>query len=76
MVPEKQGRYAVTLLPAAAVFALGLTVTPTPISTVPGHAVIPELNCVVEAADPHRVQDLKLELAKLASVNVVRPPTE
>lgn len=76
MAPDKQARYAVTLLPAAAVYSLGLTVTPAPIPAVPGHAVIPELNCVVEVADPRRVQDLKFELAKLASANVVRPPKE
>ena len=76
MAPEKQGRYAVTLIPAAEVFGLGLTVTPAPIPTVPGHAVIPELNCVTETTDSMRVQNAKLKLAELATANVVRPPTE
>ena len=76
MAPEKQGRYAVTLIPAAEVFGMGLSVTPAPIPTVPGHAVIPELNCVFEVAEPMKAQELRLKLAELATANVVRPPME
>jgi hypothetical protein len=76
IAPAKRGKYAVALVPAAAVFALGMTVAPAPISTVPGHAVIPELNCVSDVADADRLQDVKFQLATLATANVVRPPTE
>ena len=43
MAPEKQGRYALALLPIADILSLGLTVQPAKIEKVPGHAMLPEL---------------------------------
>ena len=71
IAPVKRARYAIVAIPASAVFALGMTVVPDPIPDVPGHAVIPELNC--GSADTISTADRLLALAELASTVVIRP---
>lgn len=44
IAPEKRDKYALALLPVSELLMLGLTVQPAKIDTIPGHAVIPELN--------------------------------
>src|SRR4051812_42616149 len=46
LAPDKRSLYAIAAVPVAELTALGLTVQPARIDTVPGHAVIPELNAV------------------------------
>ncbi|MBA4067590.1 MAG: hypothetical protein C0501_28575 [Isosphaera sp.] len=71
---EKRDGYAVVLLPVADLAALGLTVQPAKIDTVPGHAVLPELNITDWKADKPRWRVVQKELARIASARVVRPP--
>jgi hypothetical protein len=55
---------------------LGLSVKPEPISEVPGHAVIPELNAVDYQANRPFWRTVQKQLAELASMDVVyRPAT-
>ncbi len=70
IAPDKQSRYAIVAIPASAVFALGMTVVSAPIRTIPGHAVIPEMNSA--SAGTISTADRKLALAELASTAVLR----
>ena len=70
IAPAKQSRYAIVAIPACAVFALGMTVVSAPIATIPGHAVVPEMNSA--SADTISTADRKLALAELASTAVLR----
>jgi len=55
---------------------LGLTVNPEPAAVGPrGHAVIPELRWQVYASQKDLCKPLLVELAKLASANIVHPPS-
>jgi len=71
---EKREKYGIALLPAGEIFRLGMTVLPAPITIVLGHAVIPELNSLRLASVPIECQAIQMELAKLASANIVRQP--
>lgn len=71
---DKRDRYAVVLLAVADLLALGLTVRLGRIDTVPGHAVLPELNVVDWKADKARWRVVQTRLAALASKYIVRPP--
>lgn len=75
MAPDKRDRYAVVMLPVSEIERLGLTVQPAKIDTVPGHAVLPELNIVAWKADRARWRKVQQELAVIASRYVVRGPT-
>lgn len=72
---EKRSRYAIVMFSASEIFNLGLTVLPAVIESVPGHAVIPELNCVRKVADPDACQNIQMAMAQFASANIVRAPT-
>lgn len=71
---EKRDRYAIALLPVSELKKLELTVKPSKIDKVAGHAVIPELNIVDVKADKDKWRDVQKALAALANKNIVRPP--
>ena len=71
---EKQPGYGITLIPVAELLRIGMSVIPTPIPAVPGHAVIPELNSDRLKAERKTCQDLQMAIAVLASADVLRPP--
>lgn len=73
MRPEKRGGYAVALLPVAELTALGLSVRRARIDTVPGHAVIPELNIVAVDGDRIRWKTVQIALAQIAARNLIPP---
>jgi hypothetical protein len=75
IAPEKRGKYAIAAIPVVELTALGLTVQPAKIETVPGHAVLPELNTDAVAADDQRWAAVREQLAKVASRNLIRHPT-
>ena len=71
---EKQPKYAIAVLPVVDLSTLGLTVQPAKIETVPGHAVLPELNIVNYQADKPRCKTVQKQLAEIASRNIVHRP--
>ena len=72
----KRDLYAIVSLSVADLTSLGLSVLIAPITTLPGHAVLPELNSVVVKSDPRWTASVQQSLAELASHNVLRTPTE
>ena len=74
IAPEKRERYALAALPVTELAALGLTVLPAKIETVPGHAVLPELNAGAVADDAPRWAVIRERLARIASQNILRQP--
>ena len=73
MLPEKRDGYAIAVIPVAELLALGLSVKPAKIESVPGHAVIPELNITAVKADRTRWKALQLQLVALATKNLIPP---
>lgn len=71
---DKRDKYAIAVLPVAAVLALGLTVNPAKIAAVPGHAVLPELSAPSCKADKARCKTLQKKLAEIASLAIVHRP--
>jgi len=76
MAPEKRDRYALALLPVSELLLLGLTVQPSPIKSVLGHAVLPELNIVSTKADRPHWRTIQKSLAIIASKYTLRSPLE
>ena len=76
IAPEKRDKYALALLHMAELTAIGLTVEPAKIDTVPGHAVIPELNAALATTDPQKCLDVQKKLAVLAAKNLIPPAGE
>lgn len=74
-VPEaKRNLYYIARLRVVDLKALWLTVVPRPVAGLTGHAVIPELNWHSYQKDRFRLKPVQLQLAKLASQDVVREP--
>lgn len=73
MAPEKRGRYAIALLPVAEILALGLTVEPARIESIPGHAVLPELTIDFHTSDKAKCRELQRKLATIAARSVIQP---
>lgn len=73
IAPDKQGKYALSLIAVAELAAIGLTVQPAKIDTVPGHAVIPELNNSLAATDAKTCLEIQKKLAALAAKNLIPP---
>jgi len=72
----KQKEYYVVRLAVQDLLKLGLTVVPEPDPDgPPGHAVIPELNWPAYQAEKARLKGVQLELAKLASADIVHRPS-
>lgn len=72
-VPEaKRGTYFVVRVPVEGLIALGLTVTDEP-TTLPGHAVIPELARPGREANRPWANEVQAKLAAMAEV-VYSPP--
>lgn len=74
---EKRARYGIVRVPVAALGGLGLSVSASPIDTVAGHVVIPELNSTAFQNAAHKAFFVatQLALAKIASDNIVHRPT-
>ena len=68
---EKRDRYQLARLRATDLAELGLSIKPEPIETVPGHAVIPELNATAYAANRLASKVLQKRLAELASRQII-----
>lgn len=75
MAPEKRDRYAITVIPIAELLAPGLTVKPAKVDTVPGHAVLPELNITAVKSNRLWWKELQLKLVELAAKHLI-PPAE
>lgn len=76
-VPDaKKDDYFVARLTVAELTRLGLTVMPEPDPNgPPGHAVIPELSWDAYQADKQRWKVVTVELARLASADIVHRPS-
>ncbi len=73
---SKRNDYYVARLAVQDLHRLGLTVVPEPDPSGPlGHAVIPELSWQAYQADKQRLKVLQVELAKLASAEIVHKPS-
>ncbi len=74
--PAKAKDYYVARLSAGELRKLGLTVEPDPVpGGPPGHAVIPELSWPAYQAQKQRWKPILVELAKLASADIVHQPS-
>ena len=73
MLPEKRGGYAIAVFPVSELYALGLSVMPAKIDSVPGHARIPELNFAAVSADTSAWKVIQLALAQIAARNLILP---
>jgi hypothetical protein len=72
----KRNEYYVARLAVRDLRALGLTVVPDPQPDGPaGHAIIPELSCQAYQTDKRRLKQVQLELARLASAEIVHRPS-
>ncbi|HET6572850.1 MAG TPA: hypothetical protein VFG68_04550 [Fimbriiglobus sp.] len=76
IAPEKQPRYAITIVSVTELVSLGLTVKPARIETAPGHVVIPELNSINAKVEKKRLEAIQIRLAEIANQNLVRRPLE
>jgi hypothetical protein len=73
--PDKSKGYYVARLYVRDLHSLGLTVVPDPLpSGPPGHALIPELNVAAYRAHKVRWKQILIELARLASADIVLRP--
>jgi hypothetical protein len=74
---DKRARYGIVRVPVAALGGLGLTVSASPIDTVAGHVVIPELNSTAfqNPASKAFFVATQLALATIASGNIALRPT-
>jgi hypothetical protein len=70
---DKRGKYALALLKVEDLKKLSLSVVPAKIDSVPGHAVIPELNCHAVKQNRAFWKSTQLDLAALASQNFTLP---
>lgn len=76
---DKRGRYYIARLGVSDLVVLGLSVVPDPRSespAIPGHALIPELNCNDYQADKVRWEPVLQRLAELASADIVHEATD
>jgi hypothetical protein len=72
---DKRDDYYVVRLPVAELRKLGLTVRAEPEPGGPGgHSVVPELSDAAYQADKPRLKQVQVELARLASANIVHRP--
>lgn len=75
LAAEKRDQYCVARLGVAHLMALGLTVIAEPDAAGPaGHSVIPGLSLQAYHADKLRLKQVLVELAKLASQDIVLVP--
>lgn len=70
----KRSLYYIARLAIADLRTLGLSVQPDNILTVPGHAIIPELNTVAYHQNKVFWKQVQRQLAEMASRNVVHRP--
>jgi hypothetical protein len=75
IAPDKARDYYVARLAVRDLQKLGLTVVPEPDPNgPPGHAVVPELSWVAYQAQKRRCKLILIELAMLASADIVHQP--
>jgi hypothetical protein len=76
-VPEaKRGEYVIARIAVRDLLRLGLSLKPDPDPDgPPGHAIIPELSWPAYSADKKHLKVVQLELATLASRDIVHRPT-
>jgi len=74
MIPEKRGKYAVAQVSVSQLLNLELSVSPAKIDSVPGHAVVPELNISAVKIDKRHWEMVQEPLALKAVVLI--PPLE
>jgi hypothetical protein len=73
--PDKAKDYYVVRLAVRDLRKLGLTVSPEPVpGGPPGHAVVPELSWTAYQAQKQQSKTILVELAKLASTDIIRTP--
>ena len=74
--PAKTKDYYVARISVRDLEKLGLTVQPDPIEGGPrGHAIIPELNSHAYKANKNLLKPILVELARLASADIVHVPS-
>ena len=73
---EKREKYGIARLAVSELSAMGLTVSPARIESIPGHAVVPELNIVAVDVDKEQCEDWLEALAEIAARDVIRKPTK
>lgn len=72
----KAAGYYVAMISVQALKNLGLTVNPDPLADgPPGHAIIPEINSHAYQNRKHEMKPILLELARLASAEIVHRPS-
>jgi len=71
---EKRPLYGIVLLKVADLNLPGMSVVPSPIEGIAGHAVIPELNVTAFVANRNYWKAVAKDLARLAAGNIVRAP--
>jgi len=77
MKSPKEGDYYVVRLAVADLATLSLSVEPDPqVDGLPGHSLVPELKYGAKGDAKNRERELRLELARLASQNVVFHPVQ
>ena len=70
------GRYYIARLHVEKILGLGLSVEPDPMDWPPGHALIPEIRYGLKGQEKKWSKNIQLELARLASEDIVyAPPT-
>jgi hypothetical protein len=73
---DKRDNYYVARIAVQDLQRLGLTVVPELDPDGPsGHAIIPELSWQAYQADKQRLKQVQVELAKLASADIVHQPS-
>jgi hypothetical protein len=71
---EKRNRYCIARLAVPELLGLGLTIHSQPISVVPGHAVVPEMNINSYTINRVRWKEIFKRQAELASRNIIYRP--
>lgn len=72
--PEKRAQYIIVALPIALLITLGLSVTTDRIESVPGHALLRELNFIAYSQNKAIWLPKTEQLAKLATERIVFVP--
>lgn len=76
-IPEdKRSQYGIVQIPVILLADLKLSVKPSPIETVRGHVVVPEMSASAYSANKTQLKPVMLRLAEVASENIMRRPTQ
>lgn len=72
--PEKRALYYVARIPVVELLQLGLSLRSAPISTAPGHFVVPEMSVHAYHQNKIASKERQKRLAEIASANIVHHP--